>query len=308
MDKSSSYGRMWRLRVIGTVLSVALLVWLLTQQDWAQILESIRDLSAGLLLLTFGLVLTRYLWQTARWLILIRAQDIDLSYWRCLQLVFSGLFISNFLPTMVGGDVVRIAGVVQASEKKVAAAASVIVDRIIGVIGMLFVLPLSIPLIRSLMDTGFSATGQLTLVNFPLKDVLQDSYQRSKDALSLWINQPRQLILALIVSLMGTLSYLSSVWVLVQGLGIDVEVIDIAGISALTYFLTLIPLSINGFGLREVAFVGLYSHAGASTEQATALALLTRLFFLAASVIGVAWVGGVVNYVQSENIHPEDEL
>jgi uncharacterized membrane protein YbhN (UPF0104 family) len=303
-QKDSSWS--WRIRLIGTVLSLALLVWLLRQQNWDEILNTVKTLTPEIILLSYGLFLTRYIWHTARWLILVRAQDIPLTYTRGLQLVFSGLFISNFLPGMVGGDVVRIAGVVQDSDKRIAGAASVIVDRIVGVFGMLFVLPFSIPLVSSLISTGVILGGQVSAERSSVVEVLRDSFQRSKRTLSMWLRQPIQLFLALAASWMGILSYLASIWVLVQGLDIQVSILDIAGVSALTYFLTIIPLSINGYGIREVAVVGLYAQAGATVEQATALALLSRALFLMASLPGVIWVGRILKKVRSEAIDPGD--
>jgi uncharacterized membrane protein YbhN (UPF0104 family) len=303
-QKDSSWS--WRIRLIGTVLSLALLVWLLRQQNWDEILNTVKTLTPEIILLSYGLFLTRYIWHTARWLILVRAQDIPLTYTRGLQLVFSGLFISNFLPGMVGGDVVRIAGVVQDSDKRIAGAASVIVDRIVGVFGMLFILPFSLPLVNSLISTGVILGGQVSAERSSVVEVLRDSFQRSKRALSMWLRQPIQLFLALAASWMGILSYLASIWVLVQGLDIQVSILDIAGVSALTYFLTIIPLSINGYGIREVAVVGLYAQAGATVEQATALALLSRALFLMASLPGVIWVGRILKKVRSEAIDPGD--
>ena len=140
------------LRVAGTVLSILLLLWLLWRQDWNAILNSIKGLPLWIFLVSFGLLIIRHTWNAVRWFILVRAQDIPIRFSKALKLVVTGLFASNFLPSMVGGDVVRIAGIIQESDDRIAGAASVIVDRVMGVIGMLFVLPFSAPLI-SLMNS-----------------------------------------------------------------------------------------------------------------------------------------------------------
>jgi uncharacterized membrane protein YbhN (UPF0104 family) len=58
----------------------------------------------------------------------------------------------------------------------------------------------------------------------------------------------------------------------------------------ITYFLTLIPISFNGYGVREFAMASLYSRLGASTGQAAMLALITRFFMLVETLPGALWI------------------
>ena len=284
----------WKIRLAGTLLSLFLLLWLLMRQDWSAIFGAMKTLTLGTLLASIGLLLLRHSMNTLRWLILVRAQKIQLSLLRAFQLVFSGLFLSNFLPSMVGGDVVRIAGIVQQSEDRVAAAASVIVDRLVGVVGMIFVLPFSLPLVASILKSSVFGISFLGIAPQKLKDALNKGINRFSAALRLWLRQPSSLFFALSASWIGVFSYLVGVWILARGLGMDVSLGDVAGVTALTYFLTIVPVSINGYGLRELAIVGLYTQAGSTAEQASALALITRAFFLLVSLPGAAWAGKII--------------
>ena len=284
----------WKLRLAGTLLSLVLLIWLLLRQDWSAIFGAMRTLSPWILLASIGLLLLRHSMNTFRWLALVRSQNIQLSLRRAFQLVFSGLFISNFLPSMVGGDVVRIAGILQESENRVAAAASVIVDRFVGLVGMMFMLPFSLPLLGSILESGSFAIGFLGFTPPKLKAVINQWTRRFAEALQLWLQQPLSLFLALSASLIGVFSNLVGIWILAGGLGMDVSLVDVAGVTVLTYFLTIVPVSINGYGIRELAIVGLYTQAGSTPEQASALALITRAYFLLVSLPGAAWAGKVI--------------
>ena len=62
------------------------------------------------------------------------------------------------------------------------------------------------------------------------------------------------------------------------------------GINVLTYLLTLLPISVNGYGVREVAMTTLYMQLGASLEQASTLALITRFFMLMETLPGALWL------------------
>lgn len=297
----------WRIRLVGTVLSILLLIWLLWQQDWKVILEALQGLSIAAVIATMMLLLIRHTWNTTRWFILLRAQQIPITFVRSLQLVFSGLFVSNFLPSMVGGDVVRIAGIVQESEKRIAAAASVVVDRFVGVIGMLLVLPLSAPLISLVISRGIFIGSIAGSEGHSLRGRIRENLNKLLDSLRIWLKKPAWLSLALGASLLGVITYLAGILILAHEIGIPVSLVDVAGATALTYFITLIPLSINGYGIRELAILAFYTHFGATTEQAVLFALITRFLFLIASLPGALWVGGVFPTKRNER-EPDRDL
>jgi uncharacterized membrane protein YbhN (UPF0104 family) len=225
----------------------------------------------------------------------VRAQQIPFRFSRALKLVFIGLFASNFLPSMVGGDVVRVAGIFQDSEDRVAGAASIVVDRVVGVIGMLFVLPLSAPLIKLILSEGFFFGGISGIPDEKWTQPIREGFRKVVASLKIWLSQPGWLFLALCVSWMGVLTYLIGVLILAKDLGIPVTLTDVAGATALTYFITMVPLSINGYGLRELAILSFYTHFGATSEQAALLALITRFMFLLVSLPGSLWVGDVLS-------------
>lgn len=300
-------GWSWKIRFAGTVLSIILLIWLLVRQDWSAIIGAIGRLSVWHVVAAILLIALRHAIHAFRWLLLVTAQGIPLTYSGALKLVYSGLFVSNFLPSMVGGDVVKIAGVVQKTPNRVAAVASVVVDRIIGAIGMLAALPFSAPLVVSLFDSTLVLGGSISGISPRISKFLRASFGRLSSAVKLWASQPQRLFFALLTSWMGVSVNFVAIWILAHGLGMSVSLVDVVGASALTYYLTIIPLSINGYGIRELAVVGLYTQLGATVEQASALALLSRLIFLVVSLPGVLWFGKVLEYERpSENRSPDE--
>jgi uncharacterized membrane protein YbhN (UPF0104 family) len=275
-------------------------VWLLSQQDWSAIADAVGELSLWQVLLSIFLIGIRHLFNTLRWVILVRAQEILLSYREGLRLVFSGLFVSNFLPSMVGGDVIRIAGLLSKTENRVAGAASVVVDRLIGAIGMLVAIPLSIPLFVSILEKGSLAGTFAAGFGTRFADFVRSAFSRLSIAVKLWTSQPDRLFLSLLSTWASMLVNFVAIWILATGLGISVSLAEVAGASAITYYLTIIPLSINGYGIRELAIVGLYTQLGSTTEQASALALITRFVFMLVSLLGVVWVGKVLEYSKTD--------
>jgi hypothetical protein len=159
---------------------------------------------------------------------------------------------------------------------------------------MVFMLPFSLPLLGSFLESGSFAIGFLGVAPPKLKAAIIQWTRRFAEALQLWWQQPLSLFLALSASMIGVFSHLVGIWILAGGLGMDVSLVDVAGVAALTYFLTIVPVSINGYGIRELAIVGLYTQAGSTPEQASALALITRAYFLLVSLPGAVWAGKVI--------------
>lgn len=300
-------GLSWKIRLAGTVASLILLIWLLIQQDWTSIIDAIADLPIWIVLISALLIILRQAIYAFRWFLLVRAQGISLMYVEALKMVYSGLFVSNFLPSMVGGDVVKIAGLLQKTENRVAGTASVVVDRILGAIGMLVALPFSLPLIKSLFSSNLFWGGFIIGIKPRIPNFLRAPIERLSLALKLWASQPERLFAALLASWTGMFLNFVAIWLLAQGLGMSVTLTEVVGASALSYYITIIPLSINGYGIRELTIVVLYTQLGAMVEQSSALALLSRFIYLIVSLLGALWVGEILKSEGQDEIRDAEE-
>ncbi|MFV1858011.1 MAG: lysylphosphatidylglycerol synthase domain-containing protein, partial [Anaerolineales bacterium] len=181
----------------------------------------------------------------------------------------------------------RLVGILRETSNRVGGAASIVVDRAMGAFAMLFVLPLSWPLLG-----GFLAILGVAAGRVKLPSSLRSAARRVWEATALWLRSPASLVVALLASWVGIFSYFVFIWTLAQALGIDVSLIQVAGITAVTYFIALFPFTINAYGLRELTVIAFYSSVGASTEQAAALALLSRFLILITSLPGAYTVWG----------------
>ena len=283
------------LRWLGTLASLALLVALLGRQDWSEITRSAARLSANNAILALALLVASQGFNAWRWWILLRAQAISMSYYESVRLAFAGLFASNFLPSTIGGDVIRLAGVLAVAADRVAGTASVVVDRAVSVFGMLFLLPVSAMIfLPELRAGGWPMVAGLVTGEGGAASFLSRSLRRWMDAFALWAKAPASLARALAASWGGVVCYVLAIWVTAQGLGMSVTVTQVAGVTGLTYLLTLIPVSINGYGIREAAMVALYAQLGAVAEQASALALISRLLMMAVTLPGAAALPGLL--------------
>jgi len=295
------------LRWGGTALSILLFIWLVSRQNWHEVWRYLQHLPFWLLPLALMFYLAGMVANAVRWYILLQAPKIRVSFWTTVKIVFTGAYVSNFLPSTIGGDTVRFVGLMHLTSDRAVGLASVILDRLINLSAFLTVLPLSV------VTFGSPATwlGSALLGGSPLPIVAMAGagpgpkagllrrvkrwIQRGREAFGIWLQRPRILILAFCVSWLSIFVVFIAIWLVARGLGIPVALYQVMGITGITYLLTLLPISVNGYGLREVAITTLYLPLGANLEQAATLALITRFLSMLETLPGALWLSQVVS-------------
>jgi uncharacterized membrane protein YbhN (UPF0104 family) len=105
-------------------------------EDFSKILAILKEVKF-VLTEAIGVYIVAQLIFVARWSLLLKVQSISIGFWPAVRLHFLGLFYNNCLPGAIGGDLPRAWYVTRHTDKKLEAALSVFVDRVIGLIGML---------------------------------------------------------------------------------------------------------------------------------------------------------------------------
>jgi uncharacterized membrane protein YbhN (UPF0104 family) len=274
------------LQLAGTLLAVFLLVLLLREEGWDEILSALQTISLlDLLLVTVFFAISRFA-TAARWHVLLRSGGVDIPFRETLSLSFTGLFASNFLPTTIGGDAVRLAGAMQMGFDRAVCLASLAADRLIGMFGMSMAAPLGLSYSWSTLFGGMSAMSLPAFLQRPW-----DFLKRTLSTFSLWLKKPGALLMSLAFTWIHMLCLFASIAVFVRDLGTPVSFWMIAGLWSLTYFVTLIPISINGLGIQELSFTFLMSNvAGLSPHNSLTVAILIRAYFLFSSLPGAAFL------------------
>ena len=292
-------------RILGTVVALGLLIYLLSLQGWEKIIEAATQIPLWRLALAMVLMVLSRMAVAARWHVLLRAADMNVSYWQSLRITLAGLFASNFLPTTIGGDVVRLAGAVRLKFDAAVCTASLAVDRLVGLTGMLVMVPFGL--------TEFIATRSQTGVIFfiPYPFLLSVSFSnlwkkvwlktliiihRILDALKLWLNKPKSLFGSFGFTWLNMIFLFLVMSFLMGGMGETIPFWLIGGLYSLAYFITLLPFTINGYGLQEISLTFVFSNiAGASISSSLALALLFRTMMMLASLPGAFFLPGIIS-------------
>jgi len=308
----------WKLiiRWGGTLLSVLLMIFLIITAGFDEIIQTMEKLSLGTIVAIIGLIFLSRIATFLRWHVLLQI-DKDQVNWRdSLRLTFAGLFAANFLPSTVGGDIVRLAGAMRIGMSGSFAAASLIVDRLIGMAGMAFAVPFGLKPLLALLNnenSTFSGFFQNSLAVFSVKKIwikFKTSIHKVMQALSYWYRHPKYVIFAFIFTFIHMSCIFLIVQLLVVDMGESLSFGKIAGLWSITYFITLIPISINGIGLQELSITSIFqTFGGLSHATSLSIALICRALWIIGSLPGVFFVSSILSgetYTRISNEQQEE--
>jgi glycosyltransferase 2 family protein len=289
-------------RLLGSLLAVFLLVVLLKEERGDEITAALRSVSIWYFIAGIFVLLISRLFVVGRWYILLRSAGVDISFWRTAMLTFTGLFSSNFLPTTIGGDVVRLAGAMQLGYDRAICLASMVADRLIGMVGMAFTLPFGIIPLLSFQNNGLQAVSFSALFQKGL-----DFVKRTLGAFVIWLNKPLALFFSFVFTFGNMAFIFLTIYVLISGMGHHVSYWLIAGMWSLTYFVTQIPISINGYGVQELSLTFLLSKfGGLSNSESLTIAVLIRVLFIIASLPGAFFLPSILVAMNSKQTALDD--
>lgn len=296
------------LRLSGTAIAFGVVVFLIWQ-NWQGFLDALQRVPISMLLLVLLLAFASRIMVTVRWFILLKVIEPDVTFWQVFQLSFVGLFTTNVLPSTIGGDVVKLGGAVKLGLDSAAVTASLVVDRLVGMGTMATFLPFGIVQI-SRMDQSFALTTAASPGIFfdRLRQKVSSFFTKTWQALKLWTRQPGQLLLAAIFSFIHMGCTFTMVTVILKNLANPISWWTAGGLWVLVYFITLIPISINGLGLQEASLSLVYvTFAGVSESNSLVLALLIRVLFMIASLPGAFFLPRLMSGVRDSNRFTEEE-
>jgi uncharacterized membrane protein YbhN (UPF0104 family) len=296
------------IRIIGTLIGVALLVYLLSRQGWAEIGAAIRQIPLTSIAVACLLIFVSRLAVSARWYALLGSAGTGVSLPDATKLTFAGLFAANFLPTTIGGDVVRLAGVLRVGQARVAAAASIIVDRLVGMAGMATAAPIGLVKLAAWLVPLASAgpwiapqaasvgSGQRASRGAWLLEKVRQLPRRAGDVLGIWLHRPGALLKAYCFTWIHMLCVFLILWLFLRGMGEGISLWLTAGLWSLTYFVTLLPLSINGLGVQELSAAFIFSQlGGVSASSSLTLGLMIRTLSMGASLPGALFLPAILS-------------
>jgi uncharacterized protein (TIRG00374 family) len=284
-----------------------LAILILKTPDLGQILPHRHHLRTALLLgaaviVTFiGVVLSAWRWQRV-----LAVFEVDVPVRRLTSHYLAGLFVGNVLPSTIGGDVLRVSRVSNDTGSTTVAFASVALERLTGFVALPLLVFAGFAMRPSLLDEDHSWVALLvaiiTIAALALILLLaghprlagrftdNTNWTRFIGAIHLGVNNlrrhPRQLIAVLVTALIYQVSVVLAVALMFRTLDLPVPVAASFSYIATVAMVQVLPLSLNGLGVREGMLVYLLTPLGVSRGQAIAAGLLWFTSTLVVSMCG----------------------
>ncbi len=301
------------------IVSLGLLAVLFERTDLGGLWRSLRTASLAWVAAALGIYLVQMLVSTWRWGLLLDAQQVRVPGRSLLGSYLIAAFFNNFLPSNIGGDVIRIRDSARPAKSKTLAATVVLTDRYIGLLGLVLIAAMgataaaetggvgTVPVLPSwlwacfLLGTLVSAPAVVSPAGVgrllqPLTvfhpEWVGGRISTITDILSRFRERPSTLLqtFAGAVVVQGLLVVFYAA--VARSLGIPIAFSHLAVIVPVSFVVQMVPVSMNGFGVREATFSFYFARLGLPIESAMALSLgataLVMLFSLSGAAVMVA--------------------
>lgn len=303
-----SHGAWQRVRMAAQVLVAAgAMGYVLTRADWRAVGEQFKILRPVWLAALVPLVTIRVASSAYRWRLFIPS---TVSFTTLLRLYLIGFFFNAFLPTNVGGDIMKgallrrhlrvslVTGLVSSAADRfagilalvlVAAAAAAMWPRLAAESGVGLPLLLLAVLCAAGVAMVFVRSCRMACVRVAGVRGLRFLQPVASQICALagtYGAMRRLLTRAIMWSLLIQILDVTVVYVLARLANVPVGYATIAVVSPLVAAAGLLPISINGIGVMEGATWWLYTRAGVREQDAITLALTMRVFLVIIAVAG----------------------
>jgi hypothetical protein len=295
-------------------VSSILLAVLFWRVDRAVFLRSLQALPLPLLVGCMGLYALGYVISTLRWQGLLLAEGIRVAFWRLSVVYFQGAFFNLFLPTLIGGDLVRGYFIHKMTRGHDASIASILVDRLSGFAALMLIAMTALVLSYGTLDdpqvalavitvAGLFAAVMIVLLNerftsraFGLLRLValarfQAKLQGLVEAIRRYRGHRRALGQALLLSALLQALIIVTYYLIGVGLNIGVPLVYFFVFVPLITTLAMLPVSVAGLGVREGVVVYLFAKVGVDAATALGMSLVWfSLTFVVSCLGGLAFL------------------
>jgi uncharacterized membrane protein YbhN (UPF0104 family) len=291
-----------------SLLLLALIVWRLGDEvDWTHLLPEWNAGAIAFLVGAAALTLVSYGLSTVRWQQVVRALDLRDQFSRLLSHFMAGQFVSNALPTTIGGDVVRVSRLSKDTGDAPGSFASVVIERLTGWIVLPVITGLGFALDAELRHEGHQTEVAMAIAAFTLAALggllyavdhqrvggrfgEQDGWRRFASAVHLGVGRLRRhpggVASILIAGFVYQFVLVVAAYLAARALDIDISLTVIMAFFPAVLIAQVIPISIAGLGVREFMLVWLLGAVGVPKEKALALGILIWALTVVTSLLG----------------------
>lgn len=292
--------------LVRATIGAALVAFLTWRANLGSVFAALRGATFGYVAIAYVLVVAALILGAFRWRPYLHAVGFEVSASAAIRLSLIGSFFNSFLPTGVGGDAYKALRLPRDQGTVTSAFASVLLDRAAGVVGMalLAVIGVATQMVEGQRDAVVvSALAVAILVGLTylvlqivgrhpgaalanLRPGLRGRLGLLLRTVANGAGDRRATALGIPMGAVTAIVLLAANGLLARALHLSVPMGLMSAVLLLASVIAVVPLSINGIGLREGAYVWGLASFGVGREDALAFALLALGTGVAASAVG----------------------
>lgn len=287
--------------LVRITISTLALLYLALRVDWGMFLQNLQTMNLIFVALAFISVIASIVVSAYKWFILCKLHG-HISFNECFRWYYIGFFLNNFLPGSIGGDVGRVyfAGKKLGTQQAIA---SVTVERVFAGIalalcsfaGILYFSVDDSPWMQIFIFVVILTAIYCFLFVRPFQNMVNrlanGKIKPFYDSVALYKQKKGTLIKLFVFSFLFQLCYILVSSFLFLAMDVSVPFLAQIGFISLISILTMIPISINGLGIREGAYVLLFAMVGVAESTSLAVSLMFFILVLiATSIGGIVWI------------------
>lgn len=303
------------LRILVSLFLLALLLWL-ARENFDKIRQQLSSVNIFFFALAFLLFISSIVLMSWRLKVVLAAQGGFFSIRDVFSLSLIGCFFTNFMPTSVGGDLVKGYLISQKIKSKISSYTSVFVDRLIGLFSLALIASIATLIMRKEIEHRFifwsvgllllfcmifvlflfnrkllkKIGGSLGLARL-LRVLKVDSLvKRTYDAMNIYTNHRAKILQAFILSSTAQLLGFSVIYLLSTSLEANIHFGEVLLVMPVISILCMLPLTLGGLGLREGAFVFFFSPKIGDAAALSLSLLLLGMYLLSSLIGGIIYV------------------
>jgi uncharacterized membrane protein YbhN (UPF0104 family) len=283
-------------KYLRSAVSIAVLGWLAWRINWSQVNQCFTEIRWKWWLSATVLYVAVQILSALRWQLLAKPLGFADAQPRFIRLYFVGMFFNLFLPSSVGGDVVRAWYLNGRSGRAMAAAVSVFIDRFSGLLVLLalavvgsLVCSVDLPVWVNQSVWGTAACAALGLLLFPLASRWfghLESVRKLVDGLAYLATRPGLVMGTTFLSVLVQAGNVIVLWLVGVAMTLSVPLQYYWIMVPMVTLVTLVPISLNGMGIREAGLVVFLTPFGVGQASAVSMAFLWFSVLTAASLVG----------------------
>ncbi len=262
--------------------------------DVGEALRLMRDQSLGLLFAAGLAVFVQVVLGAMRWRAVLKAAvpqaAAQISPAEALRLYYASIFFNAFVPGgSIGGDVMRVVATRGLGVTTGAAVNSVVLDRMLTLAVLLFLALPAAPLVWQ--SLGISSTAVILLAGAGALSVLAwqaagmverlQPLRRRASAMArnfgaaalLLARRPGAVLLAVLLAAGAHVMCCLAMWLIARSVGVELGLGQALLLVPLVFLASALPISVGGWGVREIGAIGLLGLAGVASHEAVVVSL-----------------------------------